>query len=559
MNRVAASLVLLALLLTVLNSLKPLTMDDAAYYYYARQLAWDATDPYGFEIFWYQRPMPANYALAPPVIPYWWSLAIRLFGDVPVLWKLWLFPFALLLVCSLYRLARRFARGAEWPLVVGMIFSPVVLPGMNLMLDVPALALALSAMVLFQRACDRCGHATARREKRSSVCLALVAGLVIGLATQTKYTSFMTLAAMIGFACLQGRLRLGLLMASTALVVFGLWEGFITYKYGQPHFWFLAQVLRHYTFLDMVDALPRLLGSAAGVGVLFLSAALGFGGLGLSLAGLLVGFAYFLPVVCGDGSLFLGLDETTQTPLFTSLGWLWLAGTATVAVRLNDPIFGASNLRWKPRFRSTDRFLASWFLLELVGYFVLSPFPGVRRILGIVTVGSLLAARLASRTCGSPHGRTMLLAITAANVLSGLLIYSVDLVEALALKHAAEESAAWVRTRDADGKVWYVGHWGFQFYAERAGFEPVVPRESLLRRGDWLVLPTRLNQQVISLPEAALELKHRLVIDDALPLRTVSCYYGGKTALEHRSRHRWVINICRVTTDSVPSTELAPL
>ena len=37
--------------------------------------------------------------------------------------------------------------------------------------------------------------------------------------------------------------------------------------------------------------------------------------------------------------------------------------------------------------------------------------------------------------------------------------------------------------------MWYVGHWGFQHYCERAGMRPLVPGETLARAGDFVVLP----------------------------------------------------------------------
>src|SRR5262245_9141316 len=100
----------LACLYTLLNACKPLVVDDAAYYYFAAQLAHDPLDPYGFEVFWYDAPQPANHVLAPPGLPYWWALGLRLFGPHPFLWKLWLLPFSVLFVGALFALARRFAR-----------------------------------------------------------------------------------------------------------------------------------------------------------------------------------------------------------------------------------------------------------------------------------------------------------------------------------------------------------------------------------------------------------------------------------------------------------------
>src|SRR5262249_15379535 len=103
----------LAVLYTLLNAPKPLHIDDAAYYAYAAHIADHPLDPYGFTLIWYDRPQPANAILAPPVLPYWWGLAIRLFGEQVVLWKLWLWPFSFLLVVGLYALARRFSQSME--------------------------------------------------------------------------------------------------------------------------------------------------------------------------------------------------------------------------------------------------------------------------------------------------------------------------------------------------------------------------------------------------------------------------------------------------------------
>src|SRR5262249_9351280 len=145
-------------------------------------------DPYGFMVFWWDRPEPANQVLAPPLLPYWWAAGLRLFGPDPLSWKLWLFPFSILFVVSLNALFRRFARGLEGPLLWMTVLSAPFLPSLNLMLDIPALALSLTSVALFLRAVDRgCwGWAAA-------------AGLLAGLAMQTKYTGF--LAPSIMYLC----------------------------------------------------------------------------------------------------------------------------------------------------------------------------------------------------------------------------------------------------------------------------------------------------------------------------------------------------------------------
>ena len=54
------------------------------------------------------------------------------------------------------------------------------MPGLNVMLDVPSLALGLLSLVVFIRACDR-----------SSVGTAILAGLIAGLAINTTWTGLL--------------------------------------------------------------------------------------------------------------------------------------------------------------------------------------------------------------------------------------------------------------------------------------------------------------------------------------------------------------------------------
>src|SRR5205807_7619730 len=95
----------------------------------------------------------------------------------------------------------------------------------------------------------------------------------------------------------------------------------------------------------------------------------------------------------------------------------------------------------------------------------------------------------------------------------------------------------------------------FQFYAERAGMQPVVPDVSRLQPGDWLVVPNaRWNQQRIHIDPAAVEAERRVVIAETVPLRTVQCFYGGFAPLEHHAGPRIDVTIYRVLAAWVPRT-----
>src|SRR5215210_6930590 len=111
--RFLSSPVVLAVIVSMANAVKPVVVDDTAYLAFARHIAQHPLDPYGFELFWYWVPEPAMEILAPPVVPYWLAAGVALFGEHVVLLKLWLFPFLWLFAWSLRELLRRFARGSE--------------------------------------------------------------------------------------------------------------------------------------------------------------------------------------------------------------------------------------------------------------------------------------------------------------------------------------------------------------------------------------------------------------------------------------------------------------
>jgi hypothetical protein len=570
-----------------LNAPKPPHIDDGAYAYFARRFAASPLDPYGFTLLWYDYPEPANEILAPPVLPASWGAALALVGDRPWLCKLLLAPWALLFAWALDGLFRRFAPGMETPLLVLTIFSPAFLPSLNLMLDVPALALALAGVHLFLIACDR-----------NSFGWTAGAGLVAGLGMQTKYTAFLAPAVMLPAAVLRRRWRLWPPAALAAVQVFIAWEFLVALLYGESHFLCslrgrasgpLLEMLRDKAEFLLAQLAEYLGGLLPAVGLLGL-AAMEASGRRLVAAALAIlgGFAALAFLGPGDHpDQFLAADAVCS--LFALGTTVVLAGVVVRLLRQDEtkpphpqplsPETGARGERQPPHLqtlspkkereelssparpgRSETLFLLLWLGLEVLGYFALSPFPAVRRVLGIVVVLTLLAGRLAARTCATPSRRRAVWAIAAGGALLGLAFQGLDWREAQARQAGAEAAAAWVRDHGG-GRVWYIGHWGFQDAAERCGMLPVVmhytpgdgdlnwPEPSHLRPGDWLVVPrpSRVHSQGVQLSAAPLEEAVTLAFTDPVPLRTVACFYAGRVPLERHTEPRLEVVIYRVT------------
>lgn len=552
-------IVLLAIVLTGLNALKPLHVDDTTYCFNAHQIAAHPFDPYGYNILYFSDPLPALHVLAPPVQPAWWALGIRLFGERPVLWKVWMFPFALIFVASLASLLRRFAPSSATSLLILLTLSPVILPSLNLMIDLPALALSLAALALFFRACDR-----------ESLGLALAAGLIAGLGMETKYTGFLAPAVLLTFSVLHRRFRLGLLSATTAALVFSAWELFLVWRYGESHFRYHTSQTPFHPLekLGLVACLFPILGAVVPTLCLLALTLLRIPRRSLLVAALFALLPYLLifwfdPVVVDFGYDYLPLTGV----LFSANGAIMLAGVTWAGWRLVHPLREQPMLRpFLPQGR-VAWFLVLWVGLELAGYVILSPFPAVRRIMGLTVAATFLLGHLAEQVPLEPWRRQVLLGLVVATALLGFGYCGVDYVEARAERQAAYDAAQRIRQREPNAVIWYAGYWGFQYYAEEVGMKQAVPQTddapaaqllppTHFQRGDWLVIPSTdfpaaIPQQQIDLDCPELELKERIYLDDAVPLRTLIFYYAGAPPLRHRKEPRFDVRLFRVKSDFI--------
>lgn len=543
--RARVHVVLAAIVLVAADAPKPLVVDDTAYVAFARQIVAHPFDPYGFEIFWGQAPQPAFEVLAPPLLPYWLAGSMTLLGDQPAFWKLALLPFTLALTASLWWLLRRFAPGLEAPLVWMAALSPSVLPFLNLMLDVPAAALALLALALFLAACER-----------PSLVQAALAGLVAGLAMQTKYTGATVVAGMLAYGALNARLRHALVAAGVAAAVFWGWEALMALRYGQSH---LVQGVLHLwpqrrgasplaAFVWALGFLMLAGAVAPAVGVLGLAALGGsrraVAGASLAVAAVFGAIALLPGAAIPDPELWPRMrGASPEGLLFGGLGCATAASVARVAVRLARRERDAAAL-----------FLVAWLVIEVAGFAVLSPYLAARRTLGAVLASLVLCGRAAVASLGAERARRAVRVPLALGATLGGLFAAADFADAVAVRDAVRRASSRIVGPAAQSTVWYLGHWGFQFYAERAGMRPVVEGRSRLRRGDWLVVPEGVSRPSIRAPGASPR-PRRIEVRSVSPWSTNPWAYMGPIAIAPRSKAQVRVSIHRVLADFVPPRE----
>lgn len=472
------ALAALAVILTVLNAAVPLTGDDGAYHVVAQHFRAAPFDPYrGSFVFWGVEWPPLVF-LAPPVLPYWWALAIAIFGDHAIAAKLALLPFAAILVAALHALFRRFADAAAMPFTWIAVLSPWILPSFNAMLDVPALALALSAVAVYLRAADR-----------SAWALAIAAGALAGLAMQTKYTAATAPAVMLLHGAMSRRPACALLAAAAAGSLFAGWEALIWSHYGQSHF-VEAFSQRTGIWSQSVRLRQLLYGLVANTGPLacgilpLLAFALWRRPLAAIAAGL-TATAALAAIAAGfdrwPAAAATGLSAERVPTLLTLCGLLGLAVFA---------LFNALALRqWRDgRGAAPFAFLLGWLAIELAAYFVLSPFPAARRGIGVLVVALLIVAQALSAAPDRVQTRRAVRAAMPFAVVAGLAFWTLGAIDAANLVRLAEDAAAAARRSAGDAPAWFLSTLSFDHHAAASGLRPLLVGRTILHAGDRVVV-----------------------------------------------------------------------
>jgi hypothetical protein len=493
-------------------------MDDSAYHAYAVQIARSPLDPYGFVIHWYDHPQPAHDVLAPPVLPYWWALGIRLFGDDPLLAKLWLLPWCLLLAASVNWLARRFTGVAARPVTWMVLFAPTIVVSLNLMLDVPALALALTAIALF----------LATSEWRPTLG-AIVSGLLAGLAMQTKYTALVVpLVILVAARRSTNRRELwrGLFSAGIAVTLFASWELFIAAKYGSSHF--LYHVAHdpggRFHRTDLFWPMIGLLGSVASPLIVLALARRSLFWMSIALGVIVIGFLLVALIPRST-------EATHWTPTAVVFGVLGIGVTVSL-------IGAIVRLRAAGPRNSDMAFLIAWFLIELAGYFTLTPWPAVRRVIGIVVVATLIIGRnVASAGIGRPW--------FAASCMIGLSVgmQAIDIENGRIERDAVAAIDADIHIRSSGGAIWFTGRRGWFYYAEEAGWKPIDAGATVVQPGDWLIIPDAdFGGPRVEVPESANRVESREWMSRLL-LGTIPYFYGTNAAVWRRDKPYMTVQV----------------
>jgi hypothetical protein len=489
-----------AVLACLLYCGKAYHIDEPAYLAIAEQILKDPFHPLAFEYNWFGFSTPMWVVNAfPTLFPYLLAPVLSLTGGAEWLTRLAFLPFDLLAALSVYALAARLLRRPLGPTLI-ILAGPAYLINMgHLMPDKLVAAFALAGLACFLGALD---------EGRPR--LAAWAGVLLAAAMLCKLTAVFALLAALAagwgrrparwlalFAALTAAPLLAVLAAS--YLGGGAWGGVAGTA------WRGVSGALAMSGTELCGRLRALLAFTGGCGVVtmawpFLERPRGWRGkLGLTASGLLA------------GALFLPFLDAAAAPLRGRLLGVLFAFGGLVSLWA----FGPRRLRSHPY----GGFLAAWaaavFLLQLFFYWSV-----VTRYVAFLIIPIVLAqASVLERRLGPAALRR-----TYAVGFGVVFILSMALARVDYRYAAAQKETAGLMAEQARGKrLWFTGHWGFQYYMEKAGafqVDALAGGWGALRPGDVVVVPA-VNSRVLPLPGPAADQGIVLPCPEPVPLRLI--------------------------------------
>jgi hypothetical protein len=477
-----ATLLALATLAVLLPFIgKPFNIDDPLFVWVAQHIRLHPLDPYGFNVNWYSYEMPL-WALTknPPLACYYLALVGSVFGwSEPVLHAALLLP-AVAAVVGAYRLAARLCKHPLWAALLAL-FTPVFLvSSTTVMCDVMMLAFWVWAVVFWMDGAER---------KRPGYLA--VAVLFLTLAALTKYFGLCAIPLVAAWS-LGRKQPLKEWLAWLAI------PGAILVAYQ-----FVTRAL--YGRGLLADA-----GSyAAGIHQSSLVTALAFTGGCLAIA------TFFAPLLWARRELLITAGASlavTAIFLFAAKSAFPMQLNAGQIVQIALWVFGAVSLFAITladlyRRRDADSLLLTCWVL---GTFAFTAFfnwiVNGRSLLPMaIPAGILVVRRLEQRIgVGVKYSPAILIAPGIAGALLAVWVAAADYSWALAPKVAARA------VRSAYGndthRLWFQGHWGFQYYMEKNGASALDLQHLELTQGDYIAMPSD-NSNVYPLKEPVAELK----------------------------------------------------
>ncbi|MBI3027862.1 glycosyltransferase family 39 protein [Candidatus Woesearchaeota archaeon] len=519
------SAILIITLLSIILSLpfisKPYHVDDTPFMYVAEQITKDPLRPYSFNFEWSSQSGQASHIDDTPLVSYYAALIFVLFGKSEITVHLSFIIFKILAGISFYFLAKKFLINALIPTLI-MVSTPTYLVmSHNIMPDVPMISMFLLATALFIYGTDKSNHK-----------LMFLGGFAAGLAYLTKPNAIVIIPLLALYAILKKKPR----YTAYTLVPIAMITLFSIHNY-----FFQNDVL----ILGYIPFLFQLKQSAGGmeIYVAYFIANLSYiGGATIFTFFFLYPFLYkkrnwMLLAACVSITVVMafllyqvsenfisGQYTIPQLMMFTvfvaSSAFFILAVIAEYCNKITPCIKSTLSFR-NSRCDSNTFFLLIWFF----GVYIFNS--------GFISGGSvkyntlflpplvLVYMKLFDKYAERYKLKKIpiLLIMLFATMATGIVVALADFNFATVYKDFAYNVAD--KYKSSNNTVWFLGHYGFQYYMENKNYKVLLIGSNEPKKGDIIA-----KARIPSPRKMISELKKRTVLletvsyDGSLPIRT---------------------------------------
>jgi hypothetical protein len=470
--KVWLSALLVWIVVTSVNLAKPVHMDDTAYLEVARHIVANPLHSTSGLLNWKDVDEPIHAIINQPhLFPYLLAAWMVMFGSTSMALHSLMAIFSLGAILMFQFLASELSPWKNVWLTWLVFASPAFLPSQNLMVDVPLLFFVLAFFSGLTLA--------ATTSHRGWI---LAAGSC-ALAILTKYTALFLLP-LLALAAVVLKQYKKLWVTAIPVLALVLWSLLNLWDYGgihvlqryshdSPNGGLLARSVRH--TLSLISCLGSIAPFSLIIGRRHFqsSAVMRWTGAICIMAGLSTAVASArwnqVDAISWGTAALIGL--------FFANGLWTLAGTVSAAVM-------AGRRGWDWRLAT----LTAWISGLILFLIVFAPFIAVRHVLLLTPPVILLLAQSFDLTLHSRRARIVALLGTGLALALGVS----DWIYADAYRAHAS-----VVRRDLGpaSRIWYTGHWGWQWYAREQGMLQYQTGISVLQPGDFLVQPTLIARQ----------------------------------------------------------------
>jgi 4-amino-4-deoxy-L-arabinose transferase-like glycosyltransferase len=485
---------------------KAFHMDDPLFVWTAQQIQKHPLDFYGFSVNWYTTEMPMfEVTKNPPLVSYYIAGVASLLGFNEVSLHLSFIPIAVAAALGTFYLSRRFCTNPALATLI-TIFTPAFLvSSTTLMCDMMMLAFWVWALFFWMRGIET--------GKKTDL---LFSAILVSLAIMTKYFGITLIALLCAYAIIKKpRRREWIAWFLVPLATMVLYQWLTASLYGKG---LLGDVLTYATkiterplpsfFYQGLVALAFTGGCI--IPILFYSFFLWsvrmlYAGVILLLFSVVI--LYFSPPRCG---IVLRNESYVRWDIIFTLSLMAAAGVSLLGLAWNEFY----------RNKSGDTLL---LLCWVWGTFFFAGFVNwsinARSLLPMVpAVGILIARGMEKKT-----NRKRLSAFRHFAPLLPSAFITIAVTWADYSLADTARTAANVIHRDyaaAEQKIWFEGHWGFQFYMQAYGYKPVDIKTRDISAGDIIAIPTN-NANAIPLKEDLVSLNKTLQLTPCRWLTTM--------------------------------------